>query len=150
MKFHRIVLSLLFLTLCLPGVYADVVQVEIIQLDGASIEHPHTWGRELVKTDAPAVQFRNQRPGDAVSITESGTEAMPIWKVIGTMDAYGTILMPDGAQFRCGDSAGLARWIRELPLMGKRFCRECYKWRRSKLVPSALPFFDNAFRIRRR
>ena len=105
----------MFLTLFLSSVYADVVQVEIIQLEGASMEYPHTWGRELVRTDAPAVQFRNQRSGDAVSITESGTEASPVWKIIGTMDAYGTILMPDGAQFRCGDAAGLAAWIRELP-----------------------------------
>ena len=115
MKSYKPILSLLFLTLFLPSVYADVVQVEIIQLEGASMEYPHTWGRELVRTDAPAVQFRNQRSGDAVSITESGTEASPVWKIIGTMDAYGTILMPDGAQFRCGDAAGLAAWIRELP-----------------------------------
>lgn len=115
MKFHTPILSLLFLTLVLTSVYADVVQVEIIQLEGASMEYPHTWGRELIKTDAPAVQFRNQRFGDAVSITESGTEASPVWKVIGTLDAYGTILMPDGAQFRYGDAAGLAKWIRELP-----------------------------------
>lgn len=115
MKFHRAILSLLFLTLVLSSVYADVVQVEIIQLDGASMEYPHIWGRELIKTDAPGVQFRNQRFGDAVSITESGTEASPVWKVIGTMDAYGTILMPDGSRYRCGDAAGLAKWIRELP-----------------------------------
>jgi hypothetical protein len=115
MKSYRSFLSLLFLTLFLPSVYADVVQVEIIQLEGASMEYPHTWGRELVRTDAPAVQFRNQRFGDAVSITESGTEASPVWKIIGTMDAYGTILMPDGQRFRCGDAAGLATWIRELP-----------------------------------
>lgn len=115
MKFHRVLLSLLFLALVLPCVYADVVQVEIIQLDGASMEYPHTWGRELVRTDAPGVQFRNQRSGDAVSITEAGTEVMPVWKVIGTMDAYGNILMPDGSRFRCGDAAGLATWIRELP-----------------------------------
>lgn len=115
MKSYRSFLSLLFLTLFLPSVYADVVQVEIIQLEGASMEYPHTWGRELVRTDAPAVQFRNQRFGDAVSITESGTEDSPVWKIIGTMDAYGTILMPDGQRFRCGDAAGLATWIRELP-----------------------------------
>ncbi|MBR0238778.1 MAG: hypothetical protein IJQ39_11860 [Thermoguttaceae bacterium] len=115
MKPHSAFLSLLFLALVLPSVYADVVQVEIIQLEGASMEYPHTWGRELVRTDAPAVQFRAQRFGDAVSITEAGTEASPVWKVIGTMDAYGTILMPDGTQFRCGDAAGLATWIRELP-----------------------------------
>ena len=79
------------------------------------MEYPHIWGRELVRTDAPSVQFRHQRAGDAVSITESGTESMPVWKIIGTMDAYGTILMPDGSQFRSGDAAGLATWIRELP-----------------------------------
>ena len=115
MKYIQGILSFFLCLLFLPSVYADVVQVEIIQLEGASMEYPHTWGRELVRTDAPAVQFRNQRFGDAVSITESGTEASPVWKVIGTMDAYGTILMPDGQRFRCGDAAGLATWIRELP-----------------------------------
>ena len=115
MKYIQGILSFFLCLLALPSVYADVVQVEIIQLEGASMEYPHTWGRELIRTDAPAVQFRNQRPGDAVSITESGTEASPVWKVIGTMDAYGTILMPDGQRFRCGDAAGLATWIRELP-----------------------------------
>ena len=115
MKYIQGILSFFLCLLALPSVYADVVQVEIIQLEGASMEYPHTWGRELVRTDAPAVQFRNQRFGDAVSITESGTEASPVWKIIGTMDASGTILMPDGQRFRCGDAAGLATWIRELP-----------------------------------
>ena len=111
---HTIFFSL-FLLFTIANAFADVVQVEIIQPAGGYIELSQTWGRELASTDAPSIQFRNARPGDAISITESGTDAYPVWKIIGTMDSHGTILMPDGTRFRYADASGLATWIRELP-----------------------------------
>lgn len=94
---------------------AETVLVDVVMTDDCSMELPHDWFRELAKTRAPSVTIRRQKPGDVITIAQTGTDASPIWRVTGTMDSSGTIFMPDGSQFRYGDAAGLADWINALP-----------------------------------
>lgn len=91
------------------------VQLEIILTQGVAYEVSHSLSRELAHSGIENVTLRQQKPSDAVSLTNTGTEAMPNWRVIAVMESSGSILLPDGTRVSAWQPTELARWIQELP-----------------------------------
>lgn len=91
------------------------VQLEIILAQGVGYEVSHSLSRELAHSGIENVTLRQQKPSDAVSLTNTGTETTPNWRVIAVMENSGEILLPDGTRASAWQPAELARWIQELP-----------------------------------
>lgn len=91
------------------------VQLDIIITQGVGYDVPHTLSRELARAGIENVTMRQQKPNDAVSITNTGTEAAPLWRVIAALEDSGSILLPDGTRVSSYQPTELAQWIQDLP-----------------------------------
>ncbi|MDZ4821319.1 MAG: hypothetical protein SGJ20_20345 [Planctomycetota bacterium] len=106
--------TLLLLLLCTATVSAAVrVDFELVTDKGLSSAATQQWFKTMTDLGVSGLRIRRAEPADVPKIDQVGTKEVPAYRVVGVVDARGTLQLP-GQRFTQRDAAGITRWIAEL------------------------------------
>lgn len=94
------------------------IDLELATAENFPVEDSRDWLMMLSKAGLEGVRIRSGEEGDRPELTTGGTEASPIYRVVGVLTADGRLLLP-GGKFAKGDRAGIARWAEKLKSGGE-------------------------------
>lgn len=95
------------------AVAAGRVQLELVADERVPITGQQEWLSRLSKAGIEGFRIRAKSPSDEPRIDVGGTEAAPIYTVVGVLTANDEVVVP-GARFRAAQVSGLAGWLRDL------------------------------------
>jgi hypothetical protein len=92
---------------------APRVEFEIVTSKGLSPATTQQWYQVLTDLKVAGLRIRAEAPTDTPKIDVGGTKERPSFRVTGTINARGLLVVP-GGQFTTADGARIKRWIGEL------------------------------------
>lgn len=113
---HRLVLILLAL-IAAPVQAAPIVQFELVAERGYSATESQRWIQFLAKLDLTSIRIRQAEPNERAAITNRGTEASPVYHVVGVLTSRNRLRVP-GGEFSLGDREAVAAWLKKLETDG--------------------------------
>lgn len=89
------------------------VSIEVLTKSGVPITASQQWYKTLTELGVEGLQIRSANPGDEMSISNSGTDAEPRYKVVGILTADNVLYLP-GGKFKHNDAGKLRAWLANL------------------------------------
>ena len=117
--FRALLVLLLPLVLCLTAEShaAPPVQFELATEAGFDPTDSQRWLQFLAKLEMTSIRIRQAEAGDRESITNRGTEARPLYHVVGILTSRNRLRLP-GGEFSLADRERLAAWLNKLETDG--------------------------------
>ncbi|MFV1965421.1 MAG: hypothetical protein ACC628_08365 [Pirellulaceae bacterium] len=96
---------------CLAG--QPRIRVELATESGFPIDGQRRWIETLKDLNLAGLRIRKARFREQVGVTNQGTEAAPVYSVVGLLTDRNRLILP-GAEFSINDRSGIARWFEKL------------------------------------
>ena len=109
---HSFLAVPVFLLLILPvsaRLEAAGVDLELVTEQGFPLTGPQRWIETFQGLEVQ-LRIRAATPGDRVQVTKGGTDAAPVYHVVGMLTRQDTLIVP-GGRFTARDRAGIAAWV---------------------------------------
>jgi hypothetical protein len=89
------------------------IEFEIVTNQGLPPVTTQKWYKTLTDLKVAGLRIRGETSGDQPKIEETGAKDRQVFRVMGRIDARGTLILP-GGRFTTADAPKIARWIHEL------------------------------------
>lgn len=89
------------------------VEFELVTDKGLPPTVTQRWYKTMTDLGVTGLRIRVAQPADEPKITPAGDKKNPSYRVVGRIDARGTLSLP-GGRFSTGDVAQISKWIKEL------------------------------------
>lgn len=89
------------------------VSIEVLTKSGVPITASQQWYKTLTDLGVEGLQIRSASPGDEMSISQTGTDAAPRYKVVGILSTDNVLYLP-GGKFKPNDAGKLRSWLANL------------------------------------
>ena len=89
------------------------VTMVLVTEDGLPVTGTRDWYQALVNNQVSDLQIRSMGPGDKPDIKVRGSEADPIYDVVGVITARNELVVP-GGRFAAHDKESLRNWLTKL------------------------------------
>lgn len=89
------------------------VSIEVLTRSGVPLTASQQWYKTLTDLGIEGLQIRSASPGDEMSISQTGTDAAPRYKVVGILSTDNVLYLP-GGKFKHNDSGKLRSWLANL------------------------------------
>ena len=93
------------------------IQMELVTEQGFSPTDSQKWIQFLSKLELTSIRIRGADVGDRESIENTGTEARPMYRVVGVLTYRNRLRLP-GGEFALGERERLAAWIKKVEADG--------------------------------
>lgn len=89
------------------------VSIELLTKSGVPLTASQQWYKTLTDLGIEGLQIRSANPGEEMSVSQTGTEAAPRYKVVGILSADNVLYLP-GGKFKPNDAGKLRAWLANL------------------------------------
>jgi len=89
------------------------VEFELVTEKGLPPTVTQRWYKTMTDLGVTGLRIRAAQAADEPKITPIGDKRNPSYRIVGLIDARGTLSLP-GGRFTTGDAAQIAKWIKEL------------------------------------
>lgn len=113
-------LGLACLSMCYCGatvLAAGRVELEVATQRGAPLTAAQTWQQVLAEAGADGIRIYEAQGGEEPTIEQAGTDAEPVYRVLGILTARDVLILP-GGKFSARDRGRLQEWISRLREQG--------------------------------